>query len=106
MEALQPQQFPAGTAQRPHGRARIDYSGVPEAVPRCGDGSAYVEPTAGDGKCAIHSVAGQRTGNEFFHHNASEFVRNALGTDAAVFCERLDGHNLLGELKETLWKEL
>ena len=89
MEALQPKRFPAGTAQRPHDRARIDYSGVPEAVPRCGDGTAYVERTAGDGKCAIRSVAGQRTGNQLFHHNASEFVRNALGTDAAVLASGL-----------------
>lgn len=64
-----------------YGFARIDYQGVPETVPRSGDGTAKIEPTSGfHGKCAIHSVAGECIHNEFLLRNACTFLSKLGGS--------------------------
>ncbi len=88
------------------GFARIDYTGVPEAVTRCGDGTAKLELTKGDGNCAIHSVFGKYTWNGFFHQNASDFLYKTFGPTVATFTARLKDSVLLEELKQVLWLEL
>ena len=60
------------------GFARIDYTGVPETVPRCGDAIAKVERTDGDGNCAIHSVVGEYTAR------GSDFKRSMLMVDIEI----------------------
>ncbi len=44
--------------------ARIDYTGVPETVPRCGDGTAQLELTEGDDNCAMASETGSAQTSE------------------------------------------
>ena len=88
------------------GFARIDHTGVPEIVARCGDGSVKVEFTVGDGNCAIRSVVGEHTPNVYFHRNASGFVCNTFGPTFATFTARLKDSVLLEELKQVLWLEL
>ena len=80
--------------------------GVPEIVLRCGDGTTKVEPSVGDGNCAIHSVVGECTQQGFFHKNASAFLRDAFGPTCATFRARLNDNVLFQELKEVLWLEL
>ena len=81
---------------------RVDFGSAPESIPRFLAASARVEPTVGDGACAVHSVFGTPSQRGYAHPRPRQLIQESFEPTWRAFVARLDDDRLRDQMKNML----